>query len=70
MSSKPQFDKALPRDNRGRYVPLTCPDINCSGQLVYEGAGKWYCDGLVDPNHADKPLEACRFAHWDGDKYP
>lgn len=59
-----------PRNEKGQYVTLTCPDINCSGQLVYGGDGKWYCDGLVDPNHPDKELEACGFAHWNGDKYP
>ena len=58
-----------PQDNLGRFVPLTCPDINCGGVLRYEGDGCWRCDGLVDPNDDDKPLFACPFRHYQGEPY-
>jgi hypothetical protein len=56
-----------PRDDKGHFVPIACPDINCSGTLRYEGEGRWRCDGLVDPNHDDKPLYACPYVHFDGE---
>jgi len=60
-----------PRDVAGRFVPLTCPDPNCDGQLVYEADHSypttvrgWRCNGLVDPGCIDQELQAC--THWHG----
>ncbi len=58
-----------PQDDKGRFVPLTCPDVNCSGMLRHEGDGLWRCDGLVDPNDENKELEACNFIHRQGATY-
>jgi len=66
-----------PRDDKGHFVPLDCPDPNCSaGRLVYEPSHShfgmtpiWRCDGLVDPGDPSKELEACGFSHIDGDPY-
>lgn len=58
-----------PRDNRGHFVPLSCPYFGCSGRLVYEGRGIWRCDGLIDPEDENKELEACGFFHVDGEFY-
>ena len=70
MSDKPSATPQRPQDDAGRFVPIACPDINCDGTLRYEGEGVWRCDGLVDPNDENKPLEACSFSHRQGDKYP
>lgn len=57
-----------PRDERGRFVPTTCPLPDCTpGHLKYEGGGHWRCDGLLDPNDPNKELEACWFFHIDGE---
>lgn len=66
-----------PRDDKGHFVPLDCPNPFCSaGKLVYEphtytyaAGGIWRCDGLVDPDDSNKELEACTFSHCDGDPY-
>lgn len=56
-----------PYDDKGRFVPLNCPLPECgSGTLRYQGNGVWECDGLIDPDHPDKPLEACWYFHRDG----
>ena len=65
----PPSEGRRPHDDKGRYVPLLCPDPDCSGMLKLEG-DVWTCDGLVDPGHPDKELVACHFMHVDGDKYP
>lgn len=68
-----------PRNDRGRFVPLDCPDPNCgAGRLVYEPehyalggtVPVWRCDGLVDPCDTSKELQACEFTHIDGNPYP
>jgi hypothetical protein len=60
-----------PFDNRGRFIPLDCPLPECSaGKLYYEGDGIWECDGLADPGSTDKELEACAYAHRNGDPWP
>jgi hypothetical protein len=59
-----------PRDDRGRFVPLDCPNPLCgAGRLQYEGNGLWQCDGLADPNDLNKELECCPFHHWDDEPY-
>lgn len=59
---------SAPRDDKGRFFSRNCPDPNCGcGQLQYEGDGWWRCDGLVDPARTDQELEACTYAHCDGD---
>ena len=63
-------ERRHPYDDRGRFVPLDCPNPACgSGRLVYEGHGVWECDGLVDPGSTDKELEVCTFDHFDGEPY-
>jgi hypothetical protein len=57
-----------PRDNNGRFVPTACPICDC-GTLQPDRDGWWCCDGLADPGHESKPLEACAFMHRDGDPY-
>ncbi len=62
----PSEVRDTPRDAHGRFVPIACPDPNCSGVLVFEplfdgvhahgfGAarrqkGVWRCDGLTYDN--------------------
>lgn len=59
-----------PYDERGRFVPLTCPNPDCTpGKLIYEGHGVWMCDGLVDPRDPMKKLDVCPFDHFDGERY-
>ena len=61
-----------PRDDKGRFVPLDCPNPLCSGRLQQDhefGREVWTCDGLVDPEDDNKELEACTFAHVPGDPY-
>lgn len=58
----------FPRDDKGHAVPVDCPK-NCSGRLRYEGHGFWRCDGLVDPEDDENPLEACGFMHEDRKPY-
>lgn len=58
----------VPRDNKGFFVPLSCPRQECGGgTLQYEGDGWWRCDGLTDPNNDKLPLQECWFAHRDGE---
>jgi len=65
-----QEDALLPRDDKGHFVPLSCPRANCgNGRLHHEGQGYWRCDGLADPGSPDKPLEACTYIHVDGEPY-
>lgn len=60
-----------PYDDKGRFVPLACPDPECDGNLVYESdprfGGHWRCNGLVDPNDPTKELDACTRTHFDGE---
>lgn len=75
MSGRRDTPSKRPIDDKGRFVPLTCPDINCGGELRLEadpmtGALVWRCDGLIDPCDDNKPLEACSFTHWQGEAYP
>ena len=62
-----------PRDNKGHFVPLDCPDPLCGGRLQedsgYRGETIWTCDGLVDPEDDNKELQACNFSHRPGDPY-
>jgi hypothetical protein len=57
----------MPYDEAGHFVSKQCPIEGCDGKLVYEGNGSWACDGLVDPNDENKELEACLYAHFDGE---
>ena len=64
--------KTGPRDNKGRLVPINCPDPNCSaGRLRFEsyiGAqALWCCDGLVAPEDPSRELECCPYSHIDGE---
>lgn len=59
---------ARPRDDKGHYVPLTCPVCD-AGTLRHQGGHDWACDGLLDPNDPNKELEACWFTHTDGQPY-
>lgn len=57
-----------PRDEKGRFVPLDCPVRECGGgRLVHDGGPEWRCDGLVDPGHPDRELQACSHYHVDGE---
>lgn len=55
-----------PRDEKGRLVPVNCPDPNCGGVLVHEiyhwpsgyEQHAWRCDGLTHEAD-DGPLDAC-----------
>lgn len=63
------MERVLPlRDDRGRFVPLTCPRPNCDGKLHYEGNGVWHCDGLVDPENPQNELQACNYVRYQGEK--
>jgi len=55
-----------PFDDKGRFVPLRCENCGC-GELRDQGDGSWQCDGLADPGHPDKELEACTHTHYDGE---
>lgn len=55
------------RDERGRLVPVNCPDPNCGGVLVHEvmpaqhgypAQHQWHCDGLTHERDDDE-LTAC-----------
>lgn len=62
----------MPRDDKGRFVPLECPDPNCDGTLHLEtnwGHKVWHCYGLVIPADDGVELEACTFTHADGEPY-
>lgn len=59
-----------PKNEKGRFIPLHCPNPECDGDLQYEGDGLWRCDGLLDPGHDDKELAACEFTHYRGDPWP
>lgn len=62
--------KPRPRDHEGKFIPLACPLANCDGHLVYdEHWNRWECDGLVDPENTEQPLEACWYSHHDHDVY-
>lgn len=59
-----------PRDDRGRFIPLDCPDPLCgAGRLVAVRPGVWQCDGLVDPGTPIQELDICPFEHVDGGRY-
>jgi hypothetical protein len=59
-----------PHDDKGKYVSLACPMLNCGGgTLRFEGDGLWRCDGLAEPDRADQDLYACPFTHRDGEAY-
>lgn len=61
-----------PRDNKGHFIPLDCPNPLCGGRLrpdMMYGQEVWTCDGLVDPEDDRKELEACHFSHRPGDPY-
>ena len=62
------FGVARRRDHRGHFVRVDCPECG-NGRLQNEGNGYWRCDGLADPGHPNKPLEACSFTHMDGKLY-
>lgn len=62
------IEERRPFDDKGRYVPLKCPDCG-NGTLKYESNRTWICDGLADPIHDDLPLVTCEFYHIDGDAY-
>lgn len=61
-----------PRDDKGQFVPLECPDPDCGGRLRYVVRQPWcymmwLCDGLV--GRGVEPLEACTFMHEPGEPY-
>lgn len=59
-----------PRDARGHFVPLDCPNAACSaGRLMYEGNGWWTCDGLADPGDPRLEVDCCPMTHMDGTAY-
>jgi hypothetical protein len=61
-----------PRDDKGHFVPLDCPNPLCGGRLQRNemyGHEIWTCDGLVDPEDDHKELQACEFSHRPGDPY-
>ena len=58
-----------PFDHQGRFVPLACPQCG-NGTLRHQGAGKWTCDGLADPDQPDQDLVACPVTHYDGEPAP
>lgn len=65
--------RRLPRDDRGRFVPLACQNPACGYgtlRLDDERHGIWECDGLADPGPTDKELEVCTYHHFDGDPWP
>src|SRR5690242_7870994 len=37
---------ARPRDDKGHFMSLECPDLDCDGHLEFEGDGIWQCCGL------------------------
>lgn len=58
-----------PRDDKGRFVPIDCPDVDCDGRLQHVGDGRYECDGLVDPDDPNSELQACGFSHHDGEPH-
>lgn len=62
--------KRLPRDDRGRFVPLECPNCFVGCLKLEDPRGVWECDGLMDPEDASKELEVCTYGHFDGDPWP
>lgn len=59
------------RDDRGRFLPVNCPDPNCGGQTVSDFREAWVggpqhpiarCDGLTHLDD-DSPLFACKREH-------
>ena len=61
---------AKPYDERGRFIPLVCPRLECGGGTLRQNDPHfphlWECDGLADPNDDRLPLELCWFHHWSG----
>lgn len=55
-----------PYDDNGRFVPIKC-ELCDAGSLRHMGNGFWSCDGLLDPEDADKELQACPAFHQDGE---
>lgn len=62
-----EMEPIAPRGPHGKFVSRDCPIEGCGGKLVREG-DHWQCDGLIDPGHENKPLEACAFIHFDGEE--
>ena len=60
----------LPRDDKGRFVPLDCPNCGCGRLRLEDTRGVWECDGLMDPEDPSKELEVCTYAHFDRDQWP
>jgi hypothetical protein len=62
-----------PYDALGRKVTRKCPLPECEGTLQADGCSGgrtlWRCDGLVDPQNVNAPLQAWEFGHVDGDTY-
>lgn len=63
---------AAPRDDKGHFIPLDCPNPLCCGRLHRNdqyGEEVWSCDGLVDPEDDHKELQPCAFEHVPGRPY-
>lgn len=64
---------AMPRDDKGKFVPLDCPRLNCGGGILrHEGDALfsyWQCDSLAAPENDDHELYPCDFVHIDGQPY-
>ena len=58
-----------PRLKNGQIVSRKCPVETCSGTLQQEGPNDWICDGLRDPDHPDKDLEACDYSIHNGEVF-
>lgn len=56
-----------PYDRRGRFIKRQCALCGC-GILRYAGGGLWECDGLIDPDDDNKPLEPCPNYHINGNR--
>lgn len=61
-----------PRGPDGRFFKWKdgCPvcgtgDVICEGEEYNRAL--WRCDGLIDPEDVNKPLDACPFTYVDGD---
>lgn len=51
----------IPRDDKGRFLPVICTDPNCGGVLMLDssfGSPIWQCDGLTHDTDAG-PLRPC-----------
>lgn len=57
-----------PRLKNGQIVSRKCPVESCTGTLQKEGSD-WVCDGLRDPGHSDKSLEACDYTIHNGEVF-